>query len=312
MATGKMCIKKSKEETTEWTGLFPNDLKKKEGSLVFVKRMMAVAVSSITYLRGIFPEDAYRSRYLEDLCIKVLRENCNTPGPSKVVKWLIGCFDALDKQYLQVVFIGVYTDPDEPNCIIESYNFKFKYTDEGPEMDVLSKNGVEVHVPMEDTKSACVLLIRKLFLLMQNLNALPNNIHMTMKLYYYDDITPADYEPPGFKEGECDSLWFEGTAVHFTLGEVQTTFHTFQVRVSAEQRRLEKLQDQKHVEEVELPPRLKRDISKTTTQGPFKIVPNDLPSEDESAQFKKPTKPLVKRNTARTKPPKKRRRRRRV
>nr|XP_061787304.1 HORMA domain-containing protein 1-like isoform X3 [Nerophis lumbriciformis] len=288
MATGKMCIKKSKEETTEWTGLFPNDLKKKEGSLVFVKRMMAVAVSSITYLRGIFPEDAYRSRYLEDLCIKVLRENCSTPGPSKVVKWLIGCFDALDKQYLQVVFIGVYTDPDEPNCIVESYNFKFKYTDEGPEMDVL----------------------RKLFLLMQNLNALPNNIHMTMKLYYYDDITPADYEPPGFKEGECDSLWFEGTAVHFTLGEVQTTFHTFQVRVSAEQGRLEKLQDQKHVEEVELPPRLKRDISKTTTQGPFKIVPNDLPSDDESAQFKKPAKPLVKRNTARTKPPKKRRRRR--
>jgi hypothetical protein len=27
--------------------------------------MMALAVSSITYLRGIFPEDAYRSRYLE-------------------------------------------------------------------------------------------------------------------------------------------------------------------------------------------------------------------------------------------------------
>lgn len=42
-----------------------NDLKTEQESLVFVKRMMAVAVSSITYLRGIFPEDAYRSRYLE-------------------------------------------------------------------------------------------------------------------------------------------------------------------------------------------------------------------------------------------------------
>lgn len=42
-----------------------NDLKTEQQSLVFVKRMMAVAVSSITYLRGIFPEDAYRSRYLE-------------------------------------------------------------------------------------------------------------------------------------------------------------------------------------------------------------------------------------------------------
>ena len=42
-----------------------SDLKTEQESLVFVKRMMAVAVSSITYLRGIFPEDAYRSRYLE-------------------------------------------------------------------------------------------------------------------------------------------------------------------------------------------------------------------------------------------------------
>lgn len=49
----------------QWTSLFQNELKTEEKSLVFVKRMMALAVSSITYLRGIFPEDAYRSRYLE-------------------------------------------------------------------------------------------------------------------------------------------------------------------------------------------------------------------------------------------------------
>lgn len=40
---------------------------------------------------------------------------------------------------------------------------------------------------MEDTKRASVLLIRKLFLLMQNLDTLPNNVYLTMKLYYYDD-----------------------------------------------------------------------------------------------------------------------------
>lgn len=49
----------------KWTALFLNDLTTQTESLVFVKRMLAVAVSSITYLRGIFPEYAYRSRYLE-------------------------------------------------------------------------------------------------------------------------------------------------------------------------------------------------------------------------------------------------------
>ncbi|XP_020506851.2 zebrafish testis-expressed 38 [Labrus bergylta] len=295
MASRKMRMKKSKEETAEWTGLFLNDLKTENESLVFVKRMMAVAVSSITYLRGIFPEDAYRSRYLEDLCIKVLREDRNTPGASKVVKWIMGSFDALEKQYLQIVFIGVYTNPDEPNCIVESYQFKFKYTKKGPEMDILRNNDVEVQVTLEDTKRASVLLIRKLFLLMQNLEALPNNVYLTMKLYYYDDITPADYQPPGFKEGECDSLWFEGMAMHFKVGEVQTAFHTLRVRVSAEKGRLEKLQEGNHLREIKRTP-LTNPPERETIKDPRqkKYEEKDPPSEDESAQFKKPKRPLAK------------------
>lgn len=63
-------------------------------------------------------------------------------------------------------------------------------------------------------------------------------------------VTPADYQPPGFKEGECDSLWFEGMAVHFKVGEVQTAFHTLRVRVSAEQGQLEKLQEGNHLRET--------------------------------------------------------------
>ncbi|KAG7227229.1 hypothetical protein INR49_013889, partial [Caranx melampygus] len=254
-----------------WAGLFQSDLKTKQESLVFVKRMVAVAVSSITYLRGIFPEDAYRSRYLEDLSIKVLREDCNTPGANKVVKWLMGCFDAMEKQY-------VYTNPDEPNCIIESYQFKFKYTEKGPAMNILRNNDVEMQVTLEDTKRASVLLIRKLFLLMQNLDALPSNVYLTMKLYYYDDITPADYQPPGFKEGECDSLWFEGLAGHFRVGEVQTAFHTLRVRVSAEQSRLEKLKEANHPKEASQvsqknPPEIKAPPRKMQDE-------EDLPSED--------------------------------
>ncbi|XP_058483672.1 zebrafish testis-expressed 38 [Solea solea] len=275
MAAGKMCLRKNKGETTEWTGLFLCDLKSKQESLVFAKRMMALAVSSITYLRGIFPEDAYISRYVEDLCVKVLREDCIRPGASKVVKWMMGCFDALEKQYLQIVFIGVYTNPDEPNCIIESYQFQFKYTENGPEIDILRNDDMEMQMTLEDTKRASVLLIRKLFLLMQNLDTLPNNVCLTMKLYYYDDITPAEYQPPGFKEGECDSLWFEGMAVHFRVGEVQTPFHSLRVRVSAEQGRMKKLQEENQLKET-------NQVSQRNPPAPLtkKYNDDDLPSED--------------------------------
>ncbi|KAM4728018.1 zebrafish testis-expressed 38 [Anableps anableps] len=291
MAPGKICIRRNKEETAEWTGLFINDLKTKQESLVFVKRMMAVAVSSITYLRGIFPEYAYRSRYLEDLCIKVLRENSNTPGANKVVKWMMGCFDALEKQYLQIICIGVYTDPEDRNCIIESYQFNFRYTEKGPEMDIIRNNEMEMQVTLEDTKRASVLLIRKLFLLLQNLDALPSNVYLTMKLYYYDDITPADYQPPGFQEGVYDRLWFQGIPVHFKVGQVHTAYHSLRVRVSVEQGQVKKLQEGNYLKEpVQVSP--EREAIKR------KDAEEDPPSEDESAQFKKPRKPLAKKKAA--------------
>lgn len=63
-------------------------------------------------------------------------------------------------------------------------------------------------------------------------------------------VTPIDYQPPGFKEGVCDSLWFKGMAVHFKVGDVQTAFHTLKVRVSAEQGRVDKLQKGSHLRET--------------------------------------------------------------
>uniref|UniRef100_A0AAY4AYY2 HORMA domain-containing protein n=1 Tax=Denticeps clupeoides TaxID=299321 RepID=A0AAY4AYY2_9TELE len=135
---------------------------------------------------------------------------------------MMGSFDALDKSY----------------HIIESYQFKFTYSESGPQMDILRNNDVGVRVTMEDTKKASVLLIRKLFLLMQNLSVLPGDVLLNMKLYYYDDVTPPDYEPPGFRKGVYDCLWFEGTAVHCKVGELCTPYHGLKVRVAVEQGRL--------------------------------------------------------------------------
>ncbi|XP_036410802.1 zebrafish testis-expressed 38 [Megalops cyprinoides] len=303
-------IRRQTKNTIEWTSLFQNEVDTQEHSLVFVKRMMALAVSSITYLRGIFPEDAYRSRYLEDLCIKLLREDSSFPGASKIVKWMMGCFHALEKGYLQIVFIGVHTDPDEPNRIIESYQFRFKYTAEGPQMEVLRNQTVETRITMEDTKKASILLIRKLFLLMQNLDALPPDVSLTMKLYYYDSVTPPDYEPPGFRPGVCDTLWFEGTAVHFKVGDVQTPFHAMKVQVAAEQDRVAKLQQGNHV----------RDSTQSSAQREPPRLPHrpagidackneGLPSEDESAQFKTPKRARAKGKTRLSKCAKRKRKR---
>lgn len=53
--------------------LFPNAIMTEQRSLMLVKRLLAISVSCITYLRGIFPECAYGSRYLDGNTMLVLK-----------------------------------------------------------------------------------------------------------------------------------------------------------------------------------------------------------------------------------------------
>uniref|UniRef100_A0A8D1APE0 HORMA domain-containing protein 1 n=2 Tax=Sus scrofa TaxID=9823 RepID=A0A8D1APE0_PIG len=216
--------------------VFPNKISTEQQSLVLVKRLLAVSVSCITYLRGIFPECAYGTRYLDDLCVKILREDKNCPGSTQLVKWMLGCYDALQKKYVsQYLFFF-------PITISECYQFKFKYTSNGPIMDFISKNqSSESSMSSADTKKASILLIRKIYILMQNLGPLPNDVCLTMKLFYYDEVTPPDYQPPGFKDGDCEGVIFEGEPMYLNVGEVPTPFHTFKVKVTTEKERMENI-----------------------------------------------------------------------
>ncbi|NXN23638.1 HORM2 protein, partial [Nycticryphes semicollaris] len=204
---------------------FPNRIATEQQSVALVKRLLAISVSCITYMRGLFPESSYGTRYLDDLCLKILREDKSCLGSLQIVKWLQGCFDALERQY----------------AVTELYQFKFKYKKEAPQMDISSNqmNFVNWVCSEEDIKEASRLLIRKLYLLMQNLGPLPNDITLTMKLLYYNDVTPKDYQPPGFKEdGSPGDLFFDGEPVNLRVGSVSTGFHLMKVRVTAEKKRM--------------------------------------------------------------------------
>ena len=49
----------------QWASMFPNEQTTQQESLLFVKKLLAVAVSNIAYLRAIFPEAAFGDRCLE-------------------------------------------------------------------------------------------------------------------------------------------------------------------------------------------------------------------------------------------------------
>ncbi|XP_039944057.1 HORMA domain-containing protein 1 isoform X2 [Hirundo rustica] len=213
--------------------VFPKKIATEQQSLMLVKRLLAVAVSCITYLRGIFPESAYGTRYMDDVCVKILREDKNCPGSTQLVKWMLGCYDALQKKY-------VYTQPEDPQTVTECYHFKFKYTHNGPLLDFGSKDKKsDSTITCADTKKASILLIRKIYVLMQNLSPLPNDVCLTMKLLYYDEVTPPDYQPPGFKEAKDGGLMFNEEPMYLNVGEVPTPFHMLKLKITTEKQRME-------------------------------------------------------------------------
>ncbi|XP_058516191.1 HORMA domain-containing protein 1 [Ochotona princeps] len=224
------------------TAIFPNKISNEQESLTLVKRLLAVSISCITYLRGMFPECAYGTRYLDDLCVKILRDDKHCPGASQLVKWMLGCYDALKKKYLRMIILAVYSNPEDPQTVSECYQFKFKYTGDGPIMDFVSKNqSNRSSMSSADTKKASILLIRKIYVLMQNLGPLPNDVCLTMKLFYYDEVTPTNYQPPGFKDGDCEEMTFEGEPMYLNVGDVPTPFHGFRVKVTTEKERMENI-----------------------------------------------------------------------
>ncbi|XP_019832904.1 HORMA domain-containing protein 2 [Bos indicus] len=232
-------IRKTSKKT-----VFPCQITNEHESLIMVKKLFATSISCITYLRGLFPESSYGERHLDDLSLKILREDKKCPGSLHIIKWIQGCFDALEKRYLRMAVLTLYTNPKEPEKVTEIYQFKFKYTKEGATMDFDSSNtSFESGTNSEDIKKASVLLIRKLYMLMQNLGPLPNDVILTMTLHYYNAVTPNDYQPPGFKEGVSSHLLlFEGEPVNLQVGMVSTGFHSMKVKVTTEATRVSDLE----------------------------------------------------------------------
>ncbi|XP_044305245.1 HORMA domain-containing protein 1 isoform X2 [Varanus komodoensis] len=276
-----------KQKNSLSAAIFSNKISTEQQSLVLVKRLLAIAVSCITYLRGIFPECAYGTRYLDDLCVKILKEDKNCPSSSQLVKWMLGCYDALQKKYLRLIVLAVYTNQEDPQTVTECYQFKFKYTGNGPLMDFTSKNqGSNSNITCADTKKASILLIRKIYVLMQNLGPLPDDVCLTMKLFYYDEVTPPDYQPPGFKEGDCDGIAFEGEPMYLSVGEVPTPFHLLKVKVTTEKERMENVD--KAI--------LKQSISKNTSKAQN---PEERQDQKMDEDFTAENKTREKKNTDR-------------
>ncbi|GAA5841961.1 hypothetical protein JCM11251_001427 [Rhodosporidiobolus azoricus] len=123
-----------------------------QSSLQQVKTLLDAGIGCITYLRGLFPDEAFDDRKLLaprppmtraetagnkdakareegafSVRVKQLKRG-SSEEMDKLMNYLDkGATEAIEKGYLHQLIFAIYLDPEEPTNIVEAYTFTFSY-----------------------------------------------------------------------------------------------------------------------------------------------------------------------------------------
>ncbi|XP_010556152.1 PREDICTED: HORMA domain-containing protein 1 [Tarenaya hassleriana] len=193
-----------------------------QDSLLLTRNLLRIAIFNISYIRGLFPEKYFNDKSVPALDMKIKKLMPMDAESRRLIDWMEkGVYDALQRKYLKTLMFCICETVDGP--MIEEYAFSFSYSNSDSQevMMNISRIGNKKHggtfkcnstseiTPNQMRSSACKM-VRTLVQLMRTLDKMPDERTILMKLLYYDDVTPADYEPPFFRgctEEEAHHVW---------------------------------------------------------------------------------------------------------
>ncbi|KAF9160485.1 DNA binding protein [Actinomortierella ambigua] len=231
-------------------------------SLAVTKKLLVASFGCISYLRGLFPEENFQDDRACNIQIKTVKRGYSFEGDA-FLNWLeCGIFDALNKQYLSTIVLGIYLDKEKPTELAESYTFNISYSDGKSSFGVEAMDAEKTapddlswfltgplashlgssHKPttlssrasIGEIKKCVEQLTRRLIMLTQNLHPLPSERYLTIRLYYKDDVTPRDYEPAYFMFSSDEPntrLRHAGSVEEIKVGGVDTRYHAIDIHM---------------------------------------------------------------------------------
>ncbi|KAF8289015.1 hypothetical protein TcBrA4_0004290 [Trypanosoma cruzi] len=184
-------------------------------SLAAIRNFIRVAVSCVTYLRGLCNDESYQPRQFLGLQLKQLVRS--SPEADVISQWMEdGAFDALNKGYLKALSLCIYTSNFTE--LLESYSFSVSYSPDGQRASLRfagNSQGDGTMCPLtaattamarsrrkrhtrQEVQQALAGIITKLVEVVEGLPPLLCERVLAMQLTYYEDVTPPTYEPPCF------------------------------------------------------------------------------------------------------------------
>lgn len=166
-----------------------------EQVVVEVTEILEILFSTVSYLRNFFPSSYFVTKNIDTVEAKILTPCC--PNSSLFISWYkVSVKDAFEKRYLRKLVLAIYLDEKSPEKVSETYTLEFNYD--------------------KDTSNSIFQVIRTLSLLTQTLEPLPARKFLTLKLFYNEN-TPFEYEPEGFKASTNHQFLFESDPLKLDL-----------------------------------------------------------------------------------------------
>ncbi|TRM58574.1 HORMA domain-containing protein [Schizophyllum amplum] len=244
-------------------------------SVEAVQTLIQAGLGCITFLRDLLPEENFTPTSFATFDDSfALSTDGSTPTPQtkqgggsfrimtmtrgcteeadRLLNYLEGIFDALQKQYLKSFIFAIYLDQDKPNnvyCKIPGTDVSVPIMTLDETMNNASVGGRDQslktalkqgRVPtLKDVKRSVKSLLKQVITSAQQMDCLPKKRFANFKVLY-TDLTPADYEPPGFKPGDVDKdRWYITThdmneiPERFTMGKLDTGHHRVKLSVAS-------------------------------------------------------------------------------
>ncbi|KAI1715548.1 HORMA domain-containing protein [Ditylenchus destructor] len=190
-----MVIRESISELNEkrWTAVLPSNVEKEHDCLLFLSRMTYIAFAEYLFNRKIIPGGVFNKRRITD-------------GDAREAIIMIG-HNEEDPDSASEVF-GVSYAYDEADCL--------KITDD--QGKVLVSLGYKDKATL---RKQVAFMVRKIAITAANLKPFDGKLFPSIKLSYYDERTPHDYQPSYFKH--CDkTYYFDRVPQAFEFGTVST------------------------------------------------------------------------------------------
>ncbi|CAL5357797.1 unnamed protein product [Camellia sinensis] len=225
------------------------------------RNLLRIAIFNISYIKGLFPEKYFNDKSVPALEMKIKKLTPMDAESRRLIDWMEkGVYDALRKKYLRTLLFCVCEGVE--GSMIEEYAFAFSYSNsESQEVSMkINRTGNKqggtfkcnslTEVTPNQMSFACKM-VRTLVQLMRTLDRMPEEVTLPvtelrdsfrilprtilMKLFYYDDVTPVDYEPPFFRsctEQEAHNPWTKNP-LKMEVGNVNSKHFVLAVKVKS-------------------------------------------------------------------------------